>query len=228
MTPIREFATRDALMQAAAERIAEALNQGIAERGASCAALSGGGTPESAYRALAALPLDWRKVTFLLVDERFVPAAHDASNEGMLRRALAPALAAGARLLPMFAENTTSAEAAAHANAAYATEKIDIAVMGMGEDGHTASWFPDMPALDDVLDAGNSRTVVAVHATQASGSADRLTLTHGAIVSARQVMLLITGDAKRRRLETALKNRDTPVARLFEPPMSGAETWWAP
>lgn len=228
MTPVREFATRAALMQAAAERIADALNTGIAERGTGSAALSGGGTPEAAYRALAALRLDWPKVTFLLVDERFVPPSHDASNEGMLRRALTPALAAGARLLPMFAENATPSDAAERADADYAHETIDIALMGMGEDGHTASWFPGMAALDDALDSANARTVVAVHAAQASGAADRITLTRSAIAKARTVLLLVTGDAKRQLLQTAIANGDAPVSRLFEPPITNAETWWAP
>ncbi|MBX9747636.1 MAG: 6-phosphogluconolactonase, partial [Hyphomonadaceae bacterium] len=88
MLQITEFATRDALMQATAERIADTLIQAIAERGHGCAALSGGSTPEPAYRALAEIPMDWDQITFALVDERFVPPSHEASNERMIETAL--------------------------------------------------------------------------------------------------------------------------------------------
>jgi 6-phosphogluconolactonase len=227
MTPIREFPTRDALMQAAAARIADALRKGLSERGAACAMLSGGSTPAPAYEALAAMTLDWPKVTFGLVDERFVAPTHEASNEALLRRTLAPALAAGAQLLPMYAPGLSADEAAARADALYAPRAIDIAVMGMGDDGHTASWFPGMASLGEALDTATPRTVIAVHAPRAAGAPDRLTLTRSAIARARALFLLITGETKRRRLASALELRDAPVASLFETPVSTPETWWA-
>jgi 6-phosphogluconolactonase len=227
MTPIREFATREALMQAAAARIAGALRKGLYERGAACALLSGGSTPAPAYEALAAMALDWPKITFGLVDERFVPPTHEASNEALLRRTLAPALAAGAQLLPMYAPGMGAAEAADRADALYAPQTIDIAVMGMGDDGHTASWFPGTASLGEAIDAANPRTVIAVHAPQAAGAPERLTLTRSAVARARAVVLLITGETKRGRLASALEQQDAPVASLFEPPVLAPETWWA-
>jgi 6-phosphogluconolactonase len=212
MIPLIEFATREALAQASAGCIADALNQAIAARGAACAALSGGATPEPAYRALAALPLDWPRVTFLLVDERFVPPDHAASNEGMLRRALAPALNAGARLVPMFAANASLAEAARRANENYARQRIDIALLGMGEDGHVASWFPHSPELEAALDAANGATVIAVHAPGAAGSSERLTMTLAAIARAKQRLLLIAGPAKRALIENGAPIANTLFA----------------
>lgn len=228
MKHVHEFATREALMGAVAARIAKALNQAILKHGNACAALSGGGTPEPAYRALAELPVNWRKVTFALVDERFVDPSSEASNEGMLRRALAPALRAGADLLPMFAPDTTVEDAAQRAEHAYAGKRIDIAVMGMGEDGHTASWFPNTAQLDDALNITNPRTVIAVHAPAAAGSADRLTLTHSAVQRAGDILLLLTGDAKRARFNAALATGDAPVAKLFQSLRATPEIWWAP
>lgn len=225
MIDIRTFETRELLMRAAAERIVNALKQGILERGEAFAALSGGGTPEPAYRVLATQSYHWQHVTFLLVDERFVPPSHPDSNEAMLRRALAPAIEAGAKLLPMFSDGVSLEEAAAQADALYANKPIDVALMGMGGDGHTASWFPQSPQLAAALDRKNRRSVIAVDAAGASGSAQRLTLTQSALARASAVTLLITGHEKRNLLADQQRD-DLPVDALFDLP-SPTETLWA-
>lgn len=201
-------------MDAAALRLGEAITQALTLRGAACAALSGGATPAPAYRKLVARSLDWRAVTFALVDERFVPPEHEASNEGMLRAALKPALDRGAALVPMYAPMTHQA-AAAHADALYAPLEIDIALMGMGEDAHTASWFSG--ALGDALDPANPRSVIAVTAPGAAGSAERLTLTFAKLARARRLLLLIAGEDKRTVLDAAMQASPSaaPVAALF-------------
>lgn len=222
------FASRDALMQVAAERIAKALQDGVNARGAACAALSGGATPEPAYQLLAAIPLDWPKITFAQVDERFVPPSYPGSNENMLRRALAPALNAGARLVPMYSDAATPKDAADDADARYAGLAFDVALMGMGEDGHTASWFPGAMGLAEALNS--DRTVVALHTPGAAASAHRLSLTRAAVARAGSVILLITGQSKRERLESALQNpKDAPpVAALFGRPTRQPEVLWTP
>lgn len=223
-----EFPTRAALMAAVAEFIADALQTALAERGAACAALSGGSTPEPAYALLAARDLDWPRITFVLVDERFAPPEHEASNERMLRRALAPALAKGARLLPMYSPAHDAREAADRADGLYAPLAIDVALMGMGEDGHTASWFPGAEGLAEALGAHTPRTVMAIHAPQAAGSPDRLTLTFSALRRAPRVGLLITGAAKHRLvLEAYMRTSSAPVGALFLHPAGAPQVFWA-
>lgn len=230
MLNITTFADRDALMAAAAERVAEALTKGLQTSGSACATLSGGSTPSPAYARLAAMDLDWSKITFALVDERFVPPTHEASNERLLRETLAGPLSKGARLLPMYTPANTAEEAAANANALYEHQCFDIALMGMGDDGHTASWFPRAGGLTEALDLNTASTVVTTHAPQATGAPDRLTLTRAALRKAHSVVLLITGEPKRRVLKAALAGalEDAPVAALFDPAAPAPEILWAP
>ena len=213
-------------MEAAGERVADILIDAIDEHGNGCAALSGGSTPEPAYRALALTQSDWDLITFALVDERFVPPSNPASNQRMIEDALHWPLRRGAKLAPMFSVAESIEQAADHADALYKALRIDVALMGMGEDGHTASWFPDARGLDVALDANTTRSVIAINAPNAPGSADRLTLTRNALKRARGLVLVITGDSKRARLEQALAAHDAPVAALFGADMPPIEVLW--
>lgn len=220
--------SRDALMNAAARHIASSLEAAISRHGNACATLSGGSTPAPAYEALAALPLDWAKITFALVDERFVPPNDPASNQALLQRTLAPAFDGGALLAPMFFPAATVAESADQADQRYAPLRIDVALMGMGEDGHTASWFPGSSELGGALDLDNPRSVIATHAPQAAGASDRLTLTRSALSRAGALLLVIAGDEKRARLENALAQHDAPVSALFNDHVPVPIVMWAP
>lgn len=214
-------------MEAATLRLGDAITQALTVRGAACLALSGGTTPEPAYRKLAAHDFDWRHVTFALIDERFVPPEHEASNEAMLRRALAPALQQGATLVPMFAPTATLEAAAARADALYAPLEFDIALMGMGADGHVASWFPG--ALGDLLAPDNPRSVAAIIAPTAPASSERLTLTYAKLARTRRLLLLIAGEEKRAVLEAAAHAalQTAPIAALLHADAPPLEIFWA-
>lgn len=211
------FETRTALMSAAAERMADALKSAISKHGDACIALSGGSTPEPAYTLLAQAQLDWRRVTLALVDERFVPPEHPASNEALVRRTLAPALAQGARLAPMYAPAQSLEDAADRADALYAPLRIDYALMGVGLDGHTASWFEDADRLQEALDRNSKRTVIALRAPSAAGSTERLSLTFAALRRTGRAEALLVGRDKLDVLSRAYMSW-LPAQELFRLP----------
>lgn len=228
MARLAEYATRDALMAAAADFLAASLQRALEDRGAGCVALSGGSTPGPAYALLASRDLDWSRVRFALVDERFAPPTHDASNERLLRAALAPALAKGAQMLPLYTPAANAQAAADAAEALYGPLHIDAALMGMGEDGHTASWFAEAANLDALLNPQNPRAVAAVHAPSAAGAADRLTMTLSALARVAQIGLLITGAAKRALLdEVSSPAARAPASALFRAPLPAPLVLWA-
>lgn len=229
MSQLQTFPSRTALMHAAADRLEQSLQNGLQQRGRACAALSGGTTPEPAYSLLAQRALDWRQITLALVDERFAPPNDPASNEGMLRRAFAPAIAQGARVLPMWRVDAAPAEAADAADALYAPLHLDIALMGMGADGHTASWFPQSSDLATALDPQNARSVMTLKAEGAAGAASRLTMTLSAVARADRVLALITGEDKRARFESVMSDAN-PKAPFFALKVAlgdRLETFWA-
>ncbi|WP_157018597.1 6-phosphogluconolactonase [Mesorhizobium xinjiangense] len=227
---LQTFPSPERLAQALAERIAGQLDTAIAARGHATLAVSGGTTPERFFAALAAQPIDWSKVTVTLVDERFVPPASPRSNEALVRRILLQGKAAAARFVPLFTDAPTPDAAALVADTAIAALPLpfDALVLGMGSDGHTASFFPDAANLDTLLSPQNPARVMAVD-TKAGGE-PRLTLTLPTIAAARLVVLHIEGTAKKAVLDEALSpaGSDLPIRTVIDRAQFPVTIVWAP
>lgn len=208
------YASREAASHAVAEYAAHALAADISERGQASIFVSGGSTPKQAFEILSDTPLNWSKVVAGLVDERWVPPDDAESNERLVRRHLLKSHAGAAGLLPMWTPSVDAGLAAAGRDFAYRPHCASPAFvfLGMGTDGHTASWFPGMPVLDAVLSPGDGRCVMAVEATGAVVP-HRLTLTGHAVRGAKHAALLIFGREKREVLEAAMTSdaRTHPV-----------------
>ncbi|MGB6118943.1 MAG: 6-phosphogluconolactonase, partial [Mesorhizobium sp.] len=205
------------------------LDEAIGARGQALLAVSGGTTPVAMFEALARAEIAWDHVTVTLVDERFVPPSSDRSNAKLVRDRLLQGAAASARFIPLYSPAPSVEEAAGAADAALNRLDLpfDVVVLGMGGDGHTASFFPDGAELDKALDARTQRRVVAVNA--ASAGEPRLTLTLPPIASARFIALHIEGAEKADVLAQALAKGSTlPIRRVIDAGETPVEIFWAP
>jgi len=207
-----DFAGPQALADGLAGAVADDLRAAIARCGAASLALSGGRTPARFFAALARQGLAWDKVTVTLVDERWVPPSHARSNETLLREGLLQGPAAAARFLGLVtdAESPEAGLAAVTARLAALPRPLDAVVLGLGGDGHTASFFPGGDALAAALDPAGESPVLPL---RASGAGEpRITLTLPLILEAGRVYLHIEGPDKAAVLAEAL--RDGPVEAL--------------
>jgi 6-phosphogluconolactonase len=234
---VRRFADLDALSRAAADELAAVARAAVAERGACHVALSGGSTPRRLFQLLAgrgADALPWRALVLWWSDERTVPPDHADSNYRMAREALIePAAAFG---LTAAQVHRLAGEATDPAAAALAYERelvaalgdppvLDLVLLGMGPDGHTASLFPASPALGEA-----ARWVVANPVTSplVHGTTTRLTFTAPAINAARRVWFLVAGADKAAALAQVLAGPRDPArypSQLIAP-SPGELTWF--
>lgn len=223
------FDSRPALASALAGTIAAQLADAIEERGSATLAVSGGTTPGLMFAELSKTDIDWSRVAVTLVDERFVPPDSPRSNAKLVREKLLQDEAGQADFLPLYSPAPSAEEAASMADNALhqLAEPFDVVVLGMGADGHTASFFPDAAELEALLDPETQRHVAAVNAP--SAGEPRLTLTLPPIASARFVALHIEGAEKKATLDAALAKGSTlPIRRVIDAAHSPVEIFWAP
>jgi 6-phosphogluconolactonase len=202
-----------------AEQIASAIDQALGQRDRCQIALAGGETPKSAYRLLARQHLAWDRVDVLLGDERWVPPQDPSSNARMLRETLlaAPEPGSQARFHPVPTELADpQAGAAAFAELLETVcpgrpPQLDLVLLGLGDDGHTASLFPGTPAP----------AVVDRWTTIGEGKGlPRVTLTAPVLSAARKVIILVSGSGKQTALARLLDPDEDPQrtpARLVQP-----------
>jgi 6-phosphogluconolactonase len=228
--------TREEASAFAAECLGKALDAGLASRGKAALLASGGTTPADAYRRLATQARDWSSVAVGLVDERWVDPGDPRSNEGLLRHALLKGPAAAARFHPMKTRDASTQGGVDRVDAAYREafgEGLEAVLLGMGPDGHTASWFPGAQGLDEALDPQSTRWVTAIDARDAPVAGDcpeRLTVTLAALRRARRIVLLLFGEEKRAVLEEAMQAMDPrrPVSVLLHAMGDVIDVAWAP
>lgn len=206
------FENRAILAETLAADISAELSAALTENGRASLAVSGGSTPHALFDALSREKLDWSKILVTLVDERCVTMDHDRSNAKLVSGRLLQNQASEAQFLPLFLD----ADLSPSENAQTVTERandallpFDVVVLGMGNDGHTASFFPDAQELSTALNEPIAE-VLTMNAT--SAGEPRLTFNFAALSMANAIYLHIEGDDKRATLERA--KADTPIEEM--------------
>ncbi|MDO9598212.1 MAG: 6-phosphogluconolactonase [Azoarcus sp.] len=201
---LKRYADPSALDDALAGMVVEKLREGIARRGSASLVLSGGRTPRGLFARLAATDLAWDRVCITLADDRWVPPDHADSNERTVRSVLLQDKAAAARFIPLYngAADPWAGLDAARAALAELPRPFDVVVLGMGEDGHTASLFP---AADTLPPPSSATCADCIGIRPAKAPHDRLSLTPAALLDSRLIALHFTGAGKWSVLCEALK-----------------------
>jgi 6-phosphogluconolactonase len=220
---------------AIASHIADALRAAIAARGRASLAVSGGKSPIPVFEALREQDLDWSKVTVVLVDERVVPRDHAASNTALVAQHLLQGPSAQARFLPFFRELATVFNAEVlDALVRDATDRIadlpwplDVAVLGMGEDAHTASLFPGAPGYARAIATDERLAWVVPEQAPIPAPHARLSFTLHALLQARELVLSIAGDTKLAVYRRAVEKADPalPISLVLNQQQTPVSVW---
>ncbi len=223
------FTSRDELNDAFAAKIVAILGQGIEQNGRASLLVSGGSTPLPLFQRLSQAELAWDKVDVSLVDERWVEGSDSASNTKLVKENLLQANAAAATFVEM-----KTAQANAEDAVETCTERFnamqnpfDVLILGMGEDGHTASLFPCSEQIQAGLDLETDADFIAVQPTTAPHQ--RMSLTLKRILDSKNTFLHLTGESKKAVLDKALAGDDAyemPIRAVLK--HADVQLMWAP
>jgi 6-phosphogluconolactonase len=211
--------------------VTELFRQGFSERGIVGFAVSGGRSPIAFFDRLSRQKLPWEKVSITLVDERWVPNDSENSNEHLVRQHLLRNEAMASRFVPLKTDAPNPQLALADREAAIQKMPwpLDVIVLGMGEDGHTASLFPGADNLSTALDVTRPNLLAAIDSPHADHR--RMSLTLCALLQARCLVLLIQNPRKRAVYEQARGTADIaklPVASVLNQRSVKVEVFWSP
>lgn len=227
MPKLEAFGSREALYDATASILVDALTNAVTAAGRAGFAATGGTTPAPVYDRLATLTAPWDKITVTLTDERFVPPTDPSSNEGLVRRHLLVGEGAKATFAPLYFDGLSHADSARAAEPGVeAAAPFGAVLLGVGPDGHFASLFPGNPMLAQGLDPCSDRLVLDVPPSDPAPDIPRLSLTFAALTRTDLIVLLVTGVAKKALLEGDV-DPALPVAAILKQDRAKVRILWA-
>ncbi len=224
------FETSEQLATALAQSIADDLRAAIAARGKASLVVSGGRTPAQMFAALAQHDLAWDKVWITLADERWVDAHHADSNEALVRRTLLQHHAAAAHFVSLknIAATAKDGEAECEKHIRAMPRPFDVVVLGMGDDGHFASLFPQAPQLSHGLDRANKHLCIAVDPITAPHA--RMSLTLSALLASRRIVMQLVGEGKWQVYQRALQDgaeKTLPIRSVLQQTKTPVEVYFS-
>lgn len=228
---INEYPDNQTLIKSLSSRIEELLRQRITDCGHASMAVSGGSTPAALYNALAEIDLPWSDVIVSLVDERWVDEDHPDSNAALVRRALIKDFAATARLVSMktCAIDAFAGQLKLHRWLSASILPLDLVLLGMGNDGHTASLFPHAEGLSEALDTTDPAVCRAIRPSNMAVT--RMSLSLRTLLGAGHRMIYIVGESKLKTLQAALQPgsvMDMPVRAILHNATVHTDIFYAP
>ncbi len=229
--PAIRYPDSDTLSRELSARIAADLTAAIAARGVASLVVSGGRSPVKLFERLRTQALDWSRVCVALADERWVDPADPASNERLIREELLKDRAAVARFegLKNDAATPDLGSILAWKKFAGIPRPFDVTVLGMGDDGHTASLFPGSPNLAVALDETAPPGCIGMRAPTPPEA--RLSLNLAALLDSRRIVILITGDAKWQTYTAASRPgsvAEMPVRSVLHQRRTPVDVIWSP
>lgn len=227
---LHPFDTQIELLNALSASIVCDLQQAIEEKGYAVLLVSGGSTPKPLFEILRHSRIEWSRVRIGLCDERWVASDHPDSNEQFVKAHLIRDNAAKAQLIGMYREGLNAAEGESECDKTFRTSlwPCDVAVLGMGEDAHTASLFPFNEKLAEAFDPLNDALCIAI--TPQSAPHVRMSLTLGALLQVKHLYLHFEGEKKRSVFEEAMKAGDAhamPIRSLLHQDTNDIEVYYA-
>jgi 6-phosphogluconolactonase len=205
------------------------LQRTIQENNHCTLALAGGNTPKPLYEALSKEDLPWKQISITLTDERWVAVDHNDSNENMIKNILLKNVSAESSFIPL-KNNASSSEAGAIKADKLLTERLpslDVVILGMGDDGHFASIFPEVSNLNTLL---NTDTINKCLAVSPNGKQDRISLTYSYLIKAKIIYLLISGEQKKIIIDEVLGGSVTgekyPIWTLLNQTKCPVKIYW--
>jgi len=227
------FANTGETIATLADEIVARLNRDVTSRGNASMAVSGGTTPGPLFDLLSERDARWDKVWITLSDERWIMTSEDGSNEHLVRTRLLRGKAASAHFVGLKTLDAKAKDGETKTDAAVVAipRPFTIMLLGMGDDGHTASLFPHAPELKRTLSINDPALVRAVVAKGAEKTDERISLTLRAILDSEWIVLLIKGAEKRTAYEAAVAESDVaqmPVRAVLNQKAVPVDVYWSP
>lgn len=204
----------------------QTVSASIERYGNALLALSGGSSPRALYQSIAQEDWDWSNISIALVDERWVPSGHSASNEDFIKACFMPCTAKGLTIVGLKNQSDNALDGLELAEQRYHElgRAFDFTLLGMGLDGHTASWFPYAAGLEEALADSNAQSarllsVINARMSDITGPyTERITLNKHAVLSSGVVALMISGEKKLAEYKKAKQSEvlERPVATLLQ------------